>query len=265
MSPTQQDMFENPVARARELKARRRYDEAQKVLEATLAKNPGDTRAKASLADLYYRTRRYRQAMTMAGAILAQDPDEPRALVVMGNVLLQRKKPKEALEYFRLALSVAETDYLWIRTARCHLDLKDPRQAREALSRAEAISGEGRELFRLQAKAAAALDDSEGESRAFRRAAQAAPEDPEGFSAWLLPMLSDLPPRKAIHQSQKLRETKGQELNPHLLLFEAKSLLRKRDHPGALKLLLLLMLEDSNPPAAVLKEARALKSKAERG
>jgi tetratricopeptide (TPR) repeat protein len=105
-------MFENPVARARELKARRRYDEAQKVLQAALARNPGDARAKASLADLYFRTRRYRQAMTLAGAILAQDPDEPRALVVMGNVLLQRKKPKEALEYFRLALSVAETDYL---------------------------------------------------------------------------------------------------------------------------------------------------------
>jgi tetratricopeptide (TPR) repeat protein len=263
MSPSQQDMFENPVARARELKARRRYDEAQKVLQAALARNPGDARAKASLADLYYRTRRYRQAMTLAGAILAQDPDEPRALVVMGNVLLQRKKPKEALEYFQLALSVAETDYLWIRLARCHLELKKPEEARAALEKAEVISAEGRELFRLQAKVALALDDPEAESRAFRRAAEAAPDDPEGFSAYLLPMLTDLPPRKAIHASEKLREVKGQELNPYLLLFEAKSLIRKRDHPGALKLLLLL--EDSDPPDPVLKEARALKSKAERG
>jgi tetratricopeptide (TPR) repeat protein len=263
MSPTQQDMFENPVARARELKARRRYDEAQKVLQAALARNPGDARAKASLADLYYRTRRYRQAMTLAGAILAQDPDEPRALVVMGNVLLQRKKPKEALEYFQLALAVAETDYLWIRVARCHLELKKPEEARAALEKAEVINAEGRELFRLQAKVASALDDPEAESRAFGRAAEAAPDDPEGFSAYLLPMLTDLPPRKAIHASEKLREVKGQELNPYLLLFEAKSLLRKRDHPGALKLLLLL--EDSDPPGEVLKEARALKSKAERG
>ena len=263
MSPTQQDMFENPVARARELKARRRYDEAQKVLEAVLARNPSDTRAKASLADLFYRTRRYRQAMTLAGAILAQDPDEPRALVVMGNVLLQRKKPEEALEYFRLALAVAETDYLWIRAARCRLELKQPEEARAALLKAESFNAEGRELFRLQAKVAAALDDPEAESRAFRRAAQAAPDDPEGFSAWLLPMLADLPPRKAVHQSERLREVKGQELNPWLLLFEAKSLIRKRDHPGALKL--LLMLEESRPPDAVLKEARALKSKAERG
>ena len=263
MSSRQQDMFENPVARARELKARRRYEEAQKVLQAALARDPGDMRAQASLADLYYRTRRYRQAMTLAGAILSRDPDEPRALVVMGNVLLQRKKPKEALEYFRLALSVAETDYLWLRAARCHLELKQPEEAREALAKAESFDAGGRELFRLQAKAASALDDPEAESRAFRHAARAAPGDPEGFSAWLLPMLSDLPPRKAIHQSQKLREVKGQELNPYLLLFEAKSFLQKRDHPGALKLLLLLL--DSDPPAEILKEAQALKTKAERG
>jgi tetratricopeptide (TPR) repeat protein len=251
------------VARARELKARRRYDEAQKVLQAALARDPGDTRAKASLADLYYRTQRYRQAMALAGAILSRDPDEPRALVVMGNVLLRRKKPSEALEYFRLALSVAETDYLWLRVARCHLELKKPAEARAALVKAESFSDEGRELFRLQAKVASALDDSEAEIRAFRRAAKAAPDDPEGFSAYLLPMLTDLSPRKAIHASEKLRETKGQELNPWLLLFEAKSLIKKRDHPGALKLLLLL--EDSETPDAVLKEVRALKSKAERG
>ena len=255
-------MFQNPVARARELKARRRYDEAQKVLQAALARNPGDTRAQASLADLYYRTQRYRQAMTLAGSILSKDPDEPRALVVMGNVLLRRKKPGEALEYFRLALSVAETDYLWLRVARCHLESKETDQAAEALRRAESF-GEGRELFRLQVKLAAAQNDTEAESRALRRAAKAAPEDPEGFWAYLLPMLAGLPPRKAFHQSEKLRETKGQELNPWLLLFEAKSLIKKRDYPGALKRLLLLL--DQDPPDPVLKEARALKSKAERG
>ena len=263
MTPTQQDMFENPVARARELKARRRYDEAQKVLKAALDRNPGDTRAKASLADLYYRTQRYRQALALAGAILAKEPDEPRALVVMGNVLLRRKKPKEALEYFRLALAVAETDYLWLRVASCHLESKQPERAREALERAESFNAEGRELFRLQAKVAHALSDPEAENQALRRAAQAAPGDPEGFSAWLLPMLAHLPPRQAFYASQKLRETKGQELNPYLLLFEAKSLYKKRDYPGTSKHLDLLF--DQDPPQPVLKEARALKSKAERG
>jgi tetratricopeptide (TPR) repeat protein len=263
MTPSQQDMFENPVVRARELKARRRYDEAQKVLKAALDRNPGDMRAKASLADLYYRTQRYRQAMALAGAILAKEPDDPRALVVMGNVLLRRKKPKEALEYFRLALSVAETDYLWLRAARCHLESKEPERAEEALGRAESFKAEGRELFRLQAKVADALQNPEAENRAFRRAAKAAPGDPEGFSAYLMPMLADLPPRKAFHASQKLRETKGQELNPYLLLFEAKSLYRKRDYPGTLKHLGLLLEQD--PPEPLSKEARALKSRAERG
>jgi tetratricopeptide (TPR) repeat protein len=262
MTPSQQDMFENPVARARELKARRRYDEAQKVLNAALSRNPEDLRVKASLADLHFRTRRYRQAMALAGAILAKDPDEPRALVVMGNVLLMRKKPREALDYFRLALSVAETDYLWIRVARCHLELKEPEQAREALGRAESFEAGGRELFRLQAKVARSLGNQDAEREAFRRAARAAPGDAQGFSAFVLPLLADLPPRQALHASEKLRSTKGQELNPHLLLFEAKSLYRKRDYPGALKHLDLLLEQD--PPEPVLKEAQALKSKAER-
>jgi tetratricopeptide (TPR) repeat protein len=263
MSKNQQDMFENPVARARELKARRRYDEAQKVLEAALSRNPEDLRAKASLADLYYRTRRYREAMALAGQILSKDPDEPRALVVMGNVLLSRKKPKEALEYFRLALSVAETDYLWIRVARCHLDLKKPEQAKEALERAESFHAQGRELYRLQARVAQALSDHDAENAAFRRVTQAAPSDEEEFSNFVMPMLSDLPPRKAIDRSEKMRQTSGQELNPYLLLFESKSLLKNRDFKGARKRLRLLL--DQDPPKPVRKEARALKAKAERG
>jgi tetratricopeptide (TPR) repeat protein len=263
MTARQQDMFENPVARARELKARRRYDEAQKVLQAVLSRDPGDLRAKASLADLHYRTGRYRQAMALAGSILARDPDEPRALVVMGNVLLKRRKPKEALEYFRLALAVAETDYLWIRAARCHLELKEPEQAQEALERAESFDAPERELFRLQAQVARALCDPAGELQAFRRAARAAPKDAQGFWAFVLPMLADLPPRQAIHASEKLRATGGQELNPHLLLFEARSLLKKRDHPEALKRLDLLLEQD--PPEDLRKEAQALKSKTERG
>lgn len=262
MTPVQQDMFENPVARARELKSRRRYDEAQKVLQAALARNPGDPRAKASLADLYYRTQRYRQAMTLAGSILSQDPNEPRALVVMGNVLLERKKPGEALRYFRLALAVAETDYLWIRAARCHLELQEPQRAREALGRAESFGTTGPELLRLQAQAARALRDTDAEREAFRRAARAAPGDARGFWAFVRPMLADLPPRRAVHASEKLRATKGQELNPYLLLFEAKSLTKKRDHPGALKRLNLLLEQD--PPEDVQKEARSLKSKTER-
>ena len=103
----QQDMFENPVNRARELKAERRYDEAKNLLQQELTRNPNNLRAKASLADLFYRTRRHKEALTLAGEILRDDPDDPRALLVMGNVLLARKKPREAREYFKLALDAA--------------------------------------------------------------------------------------------------------------------------------------------------------------
>jgi len=108
----QQDMFDNPVARARDLKAKRRYDEARQILERELEKNPADLRAKASLADLHYRTGRHKEALTLAGEILRDDPDDPRALLVTGHVLLARKKRSEARENFKLALEAADSDYL---------------------------------------------------------------------------------------------------------------------------------------------------------
>jgi len=109
---SQQDMFENPLHRARKLKTQRRYDEAQKILEQELIRQPTNLRAKASLADLFYRTDRHKDALTLAGEILRDDPDDPRALLVMGNVLLARKKPTEALDYFKLALENAGSESL---------------------------------------------------------------------------------------------------------------------------------------------------------
>lgn len=230
MSAQQQDMFDNPLARARALKAERRYQEAEHLLQHALRTDPADLRAKASLADLYYRRERYRQAMTLAGQILREDPDDPRALVVMANVLKARGKPREAIEYFRLALRVAETDYLWARLARCHLAIGQPHQAREALERAESLAPVAPETFRLRAEVARALGDPAAEQEAFDRAARAAPEEPQAFASFLLPLLRDLPPRRAARSSERLRVQgrAGQELNPHLLLFEARSLLAGR-------------------------------------
>jgi tetratricopeptide (TPR) repeat protein len=246
VSEKQQDMFDNPLARARALKAERRYQQAEHLLEQALRADPADLRAKASLADLYYRQERYRQAMALAGQILREDPDDPRALVVMGNVLKARGKPREAIEYFRLALRVAQTDYLWIRLARCHLAIQQPHQAREAIERAETLAPGTPELFRLRAEVARSLRDPAAEQEAFERAAGAAPEESQAFAAFLLPLLRDLPPRRAAQTSERLRAQgrDGQELNPHLLLFEARSLLAGRDPRQALARLATLGKQD---------------------
>jgi len=256
MTPEQKDMFKNPLTRARELKAKRRFDEARVLLESLIGEDPGDLKAKASLADLYYRLGDYRKALGLAGAIMKDYPDDPRALVVMGNVLRKRKKPREALEYFRLALNVAPTDYLWLRAAACHLDLKEPNEALQALDAADAIAAGNREGLRLRARVARMLNYSRAEKEIFKMAAQAAPGDEEGFAAFVAPLLADLPPRKAVLVSEEMRQQPGQEINPHLLLLEARFLHAGRDPAGAKKKLDGLL--EREIPDSVREEAGQL-------
>ena len=261
--PEQPDMFSSALVRAKELKAKRRLTEAEDVLRRALGEAPHDVKLRASLADLCYRAERYKEALTLAGEILRDDPNDPRALVVMGNVLLERKKPREALEYFRLSQAVAETDYLWLRVARCHLDLKEPQAALACLVRAEALAPDGRELLRLLAEASRQLNDAEAEREALRRAVAIAPADAEGFASFLLPLLQDLPPRRAVRASERARERAGQEVNPALLLFEAESLLQVRDWSAARTR--LKTLADTEPPEPVRQHLDELRRALERG
>jgi Putative Zn-dependent protease, contains TPR repeats len=152
-------MFETPLARARELKTAGHYAEAVKLLMCALEEFPADPKLKASLADAYYRLTHFREALALAGEILRDNPNDPQALIIIGNVLLARKKPREALAQFTLALAAAEQDYLWARCARCHLDLKDLPAALAAIRRGQALAPDNHELLRLQHEVAKKLGD----------------------------------------------------------------------------------------------------------
>lgn len=245
----QRTIFDSPLQRARELKARRRYDAAREVLQAALRENPDDLKLKASLADLHYRLGQPRRALALAGQILRQDPNDPRALVVMGNALLARGKPGEALEYFKLALAVAPTDYLFGRIARCQLELGQPPAALESLNRAEAFGPPSPRLLALRARAYRLLGEGEAERQELLRAARQAPADAAGFFQAVWPLLEELAPRPAATVSAQLRDSPGQQANAHLLLFEAEALLRSRDRRGAAER--LAALRAAGPPAAV--------------
>jgi tetratricopeptide (TPR) repeat protein len=256
MTPEQQNIFTSGLNRARALKAERKYDQAMELLQEILDEHPDNLKAKASLADLYYRTQHFRKAMTMAGEILSKNPDDPRALVVMGNVLLIRKKPKEALEFFKLAQTIAETDYLWLRQARAYLDSNEVQQALIVLDNAEALGSDGRELLRLKAECARLLSNQSMEKQVFKQAARIAPDEAHSFFLFVQPLLEDLPARRAAIISSGLRETPQQELNPFLLLFESESLLKSRDPKKAKARLKTLLAHD--PPASISLEIEQL-------
>ncbi|RME21142.1 MAG: hypothetical protein D6806_15215, partial [Deltaproteobacteria bacterium] len=229
MSPAQLDLFENPLARARRLKAQRKFSEAKRILEHLLELQPENNAAKASLADLHYRTGKLRKALVLAGEILARDPDDPRALIVAGNVMLKKKKPEQALEHFELALKVAETDYLWLRVAACRLELKQPEAALDAIERAGRLSSEpSPETLRLQLEAARLMDDIEEAEKLFTVALEMAPEDPRRFASFVISLAGKFKSVEAARLSAVARQREGQNENPDLLLFEARNLLRAR-------------------------------------
>ncbi|RLB59957.1 MAG: hypothetical protein DRI34_00080 [Deltaproteobacteria bacterium] len=247
MKGRQLDLFENPLVRARRLKAERQYRQAELVLRGLVEREPENVSARASLADLYYRSGRLRQALALAAEILRRDPDEPRALVVTGNVLRKRGKPADAAENFRLALQVAETDYLWLRLAACQLDLKQPRQALESLQRAEQLAAPSLEMLRLRLRAARQLGDEGIQPRLLDEAAQLLPAEPSRFASGLVPLLAELPPRRAAFLSERLRADFNQGGNADLLLFEADNLLRARQPQQAAQRLRLLAGRELTP------------------
>lgn len=259
MSEGQRSIFEDPLAQARELKARGNFDAALEVLERARKTRPEDIKLKASLADLFYRMDHPRRALKLAGEMLREDPNDPRALVVMGNTLLKRGKPGEALEYFKLAIRVAPTDYLWGRVARCHLDLKQPQAALGALNEAENLAPPSPRLLGLRAACYRALGEREADRQTLLRVARAAPSEPEGFFTGVWPVLGGMAPRQAAEVSTQLRQTPGQLHNPHLLLFEAESYLKSRDPQAAAER--LDALEAAEPPERISQAAKRLRAK----
>src|SRR5258706_15945837 len=92
------------VAEARKLKASRRFDEAQRLLESALAEEPGAPELTASLADLHVRQERFGEAETLADRLLNTRPGDARALTVKGNVAMAESRFPDAERFFQDAL-----------------------------------------------------------------------------------------------------------------------------------------------------------------
>ncbi len=257
----QQSIFDDPLTRARELKAKGHYESAYQVLTQALLKAENDPRLKASLADLYYRWGKYREALSIAGQLLAHNSDDHRALVVVGNTLLARKKPDEALEYFKLACNIAPTDYIWGRIAKCHIQKKRPQAALAALNEAEDLAGPTPRLLALRAKCFEMLGEDNARHQELLRAARLVPDDPQDFFMGVWPILEEFSPREAASVSKDFRDECNQSNNPHLLLFEVESLIKCKDYHGASER--LKQLRSADTEERIQKAARILEERIE--
>ena len=104
--------------RARDLRKRGEYQEAEKVLKEALDEEPEHLLLRSSLAELYLRQGRLVEAKVLAEAILSLDPYYPQALYVLGEILSREKNFDEALQCFRQASKKDARRYLILCIAR---------------------------------------------------------------------------------------------------------------------------------------------------
>lgn len=104
--------------RARELRKRGAYREAEEELKEALEEQPDHPLLKLSLAMIYIKEEKYLEAKVLAEEVLSQDPSDSKALYVMGEILLQGKRFNEALLYFQKAAHKDQSAFLKLRIAR---------------------------------------------------------------------------------------------------------------------------------------------------
>ena len=75
------------------------------ALEAALAKNPEDTKAKLELAHAYVDANRFGEAIPLYRQILDKNPHDPEALTHMGLILTRAGHADAALQMFDRALA----------------------------------------------------------------------------------------------------------------------------------------------------------------
>lgn len=132
--------------RARELKRKGKYHQAEEELKDALNEEPFNPLLKSSLADVYMRQAKPLEARILAEEVLTSDPGHPQALVVLGEVFLKEKNMDQALECFRQAFRKEPRPYVTLRIART---LRNMGRYAEALEELDSVlvSERGNRLF----------------------------------------------------------------------------------------------------------------------
>jgi hypothetical protein len=77
-----------------------RWDEAQKVFEATLSHNPGDLRLMTELAGLAYRRKQFKKAKAYLRRVLASEPGDEYANNLLASIYFFENNLDAALKYW---------------------------------------------------------------------------------------------------------------------------------------------------------------------
>jgi tetratricopeptide (TPR) repeat protein len=132
--------------RARDLKNKGAYLEAEEELKEALEEQPDSPLLNVSLAELYLRQDRLTEARILVEPTLSADPHYPQALYVLGEIFFKEGKLNEALECFRNAFQKDPRPYLIRRIAKTQREMG---RYKEALDTLDAALADEREDIRF--------------------------------------------------------------------------------------------------------------------
>jgi tetratricopeptide (TPR) repeat protein len=137
--------------RARDLKRRGAFREAQEELRDALEEQPDHPLLQLSLADLYQRQDKLTEARVLTESVLSAHPENTRAFYVLGKIFSSEGRLEDALQCFQKASQKDQSSYLIREMART---LREMQRHKEALRIIEAaLTGLGEDLSLLKEKA----------------------------------------------------------------------------------------------------------------
>lgn len=165
------------LERARELKAKRSFEEAEVELREALEEAPEDALVKSSLADLHMRRRNLFEARVLAEEVLAADPQDARAMTVLGMTCFKEKNFEEALELFAQASVRDSGAFLAVQTARTLKELGRLDEALETVDSVLASKSNSALLLKEKALILTRMRRSGEALRVYQRLSELAPGD----------------------------------------------------------------------------------------
>lgn len=164
--------------RARDLKRRGDFPEAEQELKDALEAEPHHPLLKMSLADLYQRQDKLTEARILTESVLSADPEYPGAFYVLGKIYFGEGKLEEALQCFQKASRKDQRPYLVRQTARTLREMERHEEALEVLEAALAGGGEDLSLLKEKALILNRMQRREDALALYERLHELAPEDP---------------------------------------------------------------------------------------
>jgi tetratricopeptide (TPR) repeat protein len=202
--------------RARDLKKKGAYPEAEKELKEALDQQPEHFLLKVSLAELYLRQDRLVEARILSEAILSSDPSYAQALFVLGEIFFKEKKFDKALQCFHLAQQKDTSQYLTVRVAKTLREMERFNEALEIIDSVLVKESDNLRFLREKAMLLNRMNRPEEALKIYEKVYKLDPKD--YFVRKEIYRLKGLkrPDEKTIEELEKVTKLSSQKDDAHL-------------------------------------------------